>query len=303
MGEAVPGEPFATLALKDGRRLGYLDVGPADGPVVFHFHGHGSSRLEALMFSAAAARTGLRVIALDRPGIGRSDPKSGDRLLDWPGDVAEAADLLGIPRFAVQGMSAGGPYALACAYALGPRVIACSLVSAVPTPEIARWTGPHARRLLWWIAYLFPNYLRKRLLQFRPDGIPSDAAIRARMRRIAQWLGGEDLRLVEIPEMLDMLARTMMETARQSGAGNRSEIERLVKPWGFDVRKIAVPMFLWHGGEDRIMPVEPARRMARVLKNCAATFYEEEGHFSVLVNRAHELMDALKPLLSRAEAA
>ena len=202
---------------------------------VFHFHGHGSSRLEALMLEDAANRLGLRVIALDRPGIGRSDPKDGDRLLDWPDDVAEAADQLGLERFAVQGMSAGGPYALACAHQYPARVTACALVSAVPPPDIARRAGPRARRLAWWVAYRFPNYLRRRLQQFRPDDPPREDMVNARMLRVAQWLGGEDLRLMQIAELRAVLARTMMETARQDGAGNRDEIARLVQPWGFDI--------------------------------------------------------------------
>src|SRR5579864_1224257 len=113
-----PSEPVSLLTLRDGRALAYLEVGRGDGAPVFHFHGHGSSRLEALALAHAAENAGVRLIALDRPGIGYSAPKSGDRLLDWPSDVAEAADQLGIVRFAVQGMSAGGPYALACAHAL-----------------------------------------------------------------------------------------------------------------------------------------------------------------------------------------
>ena len=296
MGEAGAGEPYSTLTLKDGRKLGYLDVGAAGGPAVFHFHGHGSSRLEALMLEAAAHELGLRVIALDRPGIGRSDPKQGDRLLDWPADVAEAADQFGIERFAVQGMSAGGPYALACAHKYPGRITACSLVSAVPPPQIARRAGPKARRLVWWIAYRFPNYLRRRLQQFRPDDPPREEMVNARMLRVAQWLGGEDLRLMHIAELRAVLARTMMETARQNGAGNRNEIERLVQPWGFDLKNIVGPrLFVWHGIEDRIMPVAPARVMARHLKDCTSTFYAHEGHFSVLVNRAHDLLAALRP--------
>jgi pimeloyl-ACP methyl ester carboxylesterase len=295
MGEAGGVEPYFAATLKDGRTLGYLDVGPAGGATVFHFHGHGSSRLEALMLKDAAEKFGVRVIALDRPGVGRSDPKSGDRLREWPADVAETADLLGIEKFAVQGMSAGGPYALACAHMLSDRVTACSLVSAVPTPEIARRAGPRGRRFLWWAARRFPRYLRKRLMEFRPDAQPSEAMVTARMQRVAQWLGGEDMHLMQIPEMRNILLRTMMETARQSGAGNRSEIERLVKPWGFDIRDIKVPrIFLWHGDQDRIMPVGPARRMARTLRDCTATFYEGEGHFSVLVNRADDLIAALR---------
>jgi len=296
MGEQGGTEPFTTLTLKDGRKLGYLDVGNPGGHVVFHFHGHGSSRLEALMLEDAANRLGLRVIALDRPGIGFSDPKHGDRLLDWPDDVREAADQLGINRFAVQGMSAGGPYALACAHRLGDRVTACSLVSAVPPPEVARKTGPRVRRLAWWVAYRFPGYLRRRLRQFRPDGPPREDMVHERMMRVAQWLGGEDLRLMEVAGLRRILARTMMETARQSGAGNRSEIERLVRPWGFDIRALGgARVFVWHGDQDRIMPVGPARVMARRLRNCTATFYSGEGHFSVLVNRAYEVMSVLRP--------
>ena len=115
MGEAGFNEPCLTLTLKDGRKLSYLDLGVAGAPVVFHFHGHGSSRIESLMLEEAAKQLGVRVIGLDRPGIGYSDPQAGDRLRNWPHDVAEVADILGIDTFAVQGMSAGGPYALACA--------------------------------------------------------------------------------------------------------------------------------------------------------------------------------------------
>jgi pimeloyl-ACP methyl ester carboxylesterase len=294
-GNAAPqGEPYATVTLKDGRRLSYLDVGA--GPAVFHFHGHGSSRLEALMLEDAANRLGLRVIAPDRPGIGYSDPKTGDRLLDWPDDVADMADQLGIARFAVQGMSAGGPYALACVHKIPERLTACALVSAVPPPQIAKRSGPRVRRLAWWAANRFPNYLRRRLQRFRPDGVPQEEMVVNRMLRVAQWLGGEDLRLMEIPQLRAVLARTMMETARQNGAGNRAEIERLVRPWGFDIGALAVPrMFVWHGDEDRIMPVGPARLMARRLRDCTATFYAGEGHFSVLVNRAYDLLAALRP--------
>lgn len=289
-------EPYATLTLPDGRTLGYLQVGVPDGPAVFHFHGHGSSRLEALMLEAQALALGLRVIALDRPGIGRSDPRKGDRLLDWPQDVTAAADHFKIDRFAVQGMSAGGPYALACAQLIPERVTACALISAVPPPEIARRAGPRLRRLAWWAAQRFPNYLRRRLKQFRPDGQPNAEMVRQRMLRIAQWLGGEDEVLMHLPEMRAVLARTMVETARQGATANRDEIERLVRPWGFDVRQIRLEkIFIWHGEQDRIMPVGPARVLARALPQSHSTFYPDEGHFSVLVNRAGDLLTALKP--------
>ena len=288
-------EPYSLIRLPDGRTLSYLEVGVPSGPVVFHFHGHGSSRLEALMLEEAALRLGVRVIALDRPGIGLSDPRIGDRLLDWPADVAAAADQLGIDKFAVQGMSAGGPYAMACAYLLAARVNACSLVSTVPPPEIARRAGPRLRRFAWWVAHRFPGYLRRRLKQFRPDGQPDDAMVQRRMLRIAQWLGGQDETLMRDADLRALLARTMVETARQGAAANRDEIERLVRPWGFDVRQIkASRVFIWHGEKDRIMPPGPVRVLAQRLGDCRASFYPEEGHFSVLVNRASEVLAPLR---------
>jgi pimeloyl-ACP methyl ester carboxylesterase len=84
----------STIRLRDGRQLQSLEIGKSDGSPIFHFHGNGSSRLEVLTVKAEAERLGVRLICLDRPGIGGSDERRGYRLLDWPDDVVEvAADL------------------------------------------------------------------------------------------------------------------------------------------------------------------------------------------------------------------
>lgn len=104
-----------------------------------------------------------------------------------PWDILEAADQLGIKRFAVQGMSAGWPYALACAHALSDHVTACSLVSAVPPPSIVLFSGPIVRRFAWWAARTFPNHLRRRLQEFRPDSERSNGA-RASRASVSGWV-------------------------------------------------------------------------------------------------------------------
>jgi pimeloyl-ACP methyl ester carboxylesterase len=88
------------------------------------------------------------VIAVDRPGIGGSDPQPGRRVLDWPTDVAELADSLGLERFAVLGVSFGGPYVRACAYALPRRTIRGGLVSCIgpiDDPDAKRGMPPSTR--------------------------------------------------------------------------------------------------------------------------------------------------------------
>ena len=101
-----------TIQLSDGRIVGVASAGKIDAPPIFHFHGNGSSRIEVRMMAETAARVGVRLIGLDRPGIGLSDARPGFRILDWPHIVADVADQLGIESFAVEGISGGGVYAL-----------------------------------------------------------------------------------------------------------------------------------------------------------------------------------------------
>src|SRR5262249_939959 len=119
------------LTLRDGRRLGYAQYGQPGGEPIVFFHGHPGSRLEASLAHEAAAAAGLPVNALDRPGYGLSDFQPGRGITDWPADVAEAADALGIDTFSVAGGSGGGPYALACAWRLPSRVVRAAVISGV----------------------------------------------------------------------------------------------------------------------------------------------------------------------------
>lgn len=127
-----------TCRLPDGRRLGFLDTaaltpGAMDPalPAIFYFHGFPGSRLEA----AFLPLDGCRLIGVDRPGYGLSDPAPERRLGDFARDVAALADHLGIARFAVLGVSGGAPYAAACAHALPGRVAAAGLVCGLGPPE------------------------------------------------------------------------------------------------------------------------------------------------------------------------
>ena len=115
------------VRLADGRALAYAEWGAPDGFPVFGFHGSPGSRRTHLGEEAPRSAD-VRLILPDRPGFGLSDPQPGRALLDWPRDVAALADHLGVDRFAVYGFSGGGPYALACAWAMPERVTAAAVV-------------------------------------------------------------------------------------------------------------------------------------------------------------------------------
>ena len=123
-------EVDAVIALKDGRRIAYCEWGDRDGMPIILCHGAPGSRVFA-PDSDTTAQAGVRLITVDRPGYGRSDPKPGRQILDWPADVEQLAAALGVDEFDVAGHSSGGPYALACASRFPERVKRVALVSCI----------------------------------------------------------------------------------------------------------------------------------------------------------------------------
>src|SRR3954464_15086048 len=131
-----------SIRLTDGRTPAYPEHGDPDGWPVLGSRGAPSSRLERHVEDAGAYRRwGVRFIVPDRPGFGRSDPHPGRRVMDWPDDVAQLLEHLGIERFAVLRLSGGAAYALACAYAFGNRVAKVGVLGGAPPPDIP-WAWP-----------------------------------------------------------------------------------------------------------------------------------------------------------------
>lgn len=128
------------IQLTDGL-LACLELGDSRGVPVFYCHGFPGSRFEARLAAGAARRLGIRVLAPDRPGLGASTYLTGCTIGDWAADVTELADRMALERFALLGVSGGGPYALACAARILQRVRAVAVVAGMaPTRAIGRHT-------------------------------------------------------------------------------------------------------------------------------------------------------------------
>jgi pimeloyl-ACP methyl ester carboxylesterase len=127
----MPYEPVLDAHLElDGRNLAYCVWGDPNGRPMFLFHGSPGSRVFAPN-PFTTEESGIQLITVDRPGYGRSDRQPGRQMRDWTADVEALAGSLGIQEFSVMGHSSGGPYALACAFALPDRVKHVALVSSV----------------------------------------------------------------------------------------------------------------------------------------------------------------------------
>lgn len=278
--------------LGDGRRLGCAEYGDPHGRPVFYFHGFPSSRLEARLADRTAARLGVRLIAVDRPGFGLSDPRPGRRFGDWPDDVLGLAALLGLKRFAVLGVSGGGPYALACAWKIPQHLTAAGVVGGI---------GPGAMRA---VADALPRGLRfgVRLSRYWPplaDVFLAGMALGVRFFPEALFsyftsrVAEPDREVLAQAEVHATLLAAARESFRQGSAAAACELRLHLRPWDFRLHDIAMEVRLWHAERDAVVPVGVGRDQVARLPNCQARFYPEEGHFSLPVGHMEEILSAL----------
>jgi pimeloyl-ACP methyl ester carboxylesterase len=279
------------VVLRDGRRLGFVEYGDPNGRPIFFFHGFGTTRVICPPDERPAIERGVRLIAVDRPGVGISDSLPGRGLLDWPDDVAELADRLGIGSFSVIGWSGGGPYALACGYALPDRVAAVGLVSSpAPLAGIAergylRRMDRHAVRA----AGRAPWVIRLALWHW---GRPQRRDAERFFEESVAEMCAADQEILAAPELRDRMIANSAELYRQGGRGMYDEALVLARPWGFELRDIRVPVYVWHGNRDETVPIGMADYLARAIPAAQVSIHPEEGHH-LLYSRWPEILAAL----------
>ena len=277
---ATPPVQGEAIRLPDGRRLGYAQYGDPDGLPVFYFHGTPGSRLERPPDPAMKASSGMRLLVAERPGYGLSDFHPRRSLLDWPDDVTALAEALELERFAVLGVSGGGPHAAACAYRIPERLTGVALVSSLaPVRRPGGMAGlPLVMRLAFTVGRIVPGLLRPLIWCFSHPGRNPRSFVRQGARR----LGPSDRAVLARPEVESLLAQDFAEAARQGVRGYAQDVKLFSRPWGFPLEGIGVPVYLWHGGDDRLTPPHMGRYLAGTIPGAQATFLEGEGHFLVL---------------------
>jgi pimeloyl-ACP methyl ester carboxylesterase len=239
-------EPTPTLVaaaeLRDGRRLAYAAAGPARGYPIVYLHGAiGSPRWRTPALDAVIEELAIRFVVVNRPGFAGSDPHPGRTVASHAADIGELADALGWGRFSVLGVSAGAPYALACAAALGGRVARTAAVSPVPPPAIV---APRGRLRLRY---------RAPLAAF---GAP--------------WVGAAAARAT--------LAATGLASA-SSPAAMVEDYLVCCRDWGFSTEAIRTPVSVWHASRDRLVPVAHARALATTISSATLELIPRGGHF------------------------
>jgi pimeloyl-ACP methyl ester carboxylesterase len=274
-----------TVSVRDGRVVGFAEWGDPHGRPVVMFHGGPGSRLLALGCEEAAERLGLRLVCLERPGFGLSDFAPDRTVIGWTDDVADAIRGLELDRPAIVGVSAGSPYALACAARL-PLVVSRVGVIGGLAPAQFRAEDPFTD-LVRRDRHAAEGAVRRHFESMAADIEASVGAMSAR--------AGPDQAIYSRADVQERFRRTRREAFREGIDGAVLDLMLLHQPWGFELHDTAVPIRWWHGRLDAVSPVETVRAATAGTRDLELTVYPDEGH---AINFTHgvEILERLVPL-------
>ncbi len=276
-----------SVTLKGGRRLGFAQFGSNSAPPVFYFHGWPGSRLEAGFFDVP----GVQMIGVDRPGYGLSDPHPKRTLGDWPSDVAALADHLGFGRFAIVGMSGGGPYAAACAHALGDRVTRVAIIAGLGPPEAPGMADSRVGFLLNIGQRPMTSAVLLTVMRTLIRNAQAERRLAQFQHRIPR--ASKDVAAMT-PDFLHMLLSSFREGLRVSTRGASSDARIYGEPWPFALHEIRAPVRVWHGQADTQVPVSIGRHYAAYIPTAKGVFPEDEGHVSIVANYIEAIIADLR---------
>ncbi len=282
----------AAIRLPDRRRLAYAEYGDRTGVPVFVFHGLPGSRLGWSMLPDSSLPAAARIVAPDRPGYGASDPNPGRTLLQWATDVEALADSLGIGKFAIVGISGGGPGALACAWKMPERLTAVGIVSS-PAPTNApgvfegmSGTNRFFMKLAWYLPRLSSWNIRFLASMIRRNPRRYIDTMKSKMHDV-------DRAVLDRTEIQKMLVADFGEAVRGGAEGMVDDmVANHGRPWGFPLREIETDVLSWSCELDRSVPPAMGAYLSRAVPSCQARFVTGAGHLWILIH-LREVLDAV----------
>jgi pimeloyl-ACP methyl ester carboxylesterase len=278
-----------TIRLRDGRALGYAEYGAPDGFVVIYSHGGLACRRDVSAGAPIAEQNGIRLIAVDRPGVGLSDSKPGRTVVAWADDIAELCDHLGINDFAAMGWSMGGQYALALGYALQASVRRVAVITGgLPLAGTGLFDQmPLVDRTYIRLSQRAPWLARVCL---RSMGFVAQVAPGVYGRLAARDLPAADAAVIR-DEGFASFGRMSAEALRRAD-GHIEDYLAAMLPWGFAPEDVAVPVDVWGGADDEFLDPSWPKELARRIPG-ASLHIRSGGH---LMAHLHwqEIFDALR---------
>ncbi len=270
-----------TVVAKDGRTLACLEVGDPDGALVIHNHGGPSSRLEARLFADAAFKNELRLICVDRPGIGQSSPQAGRNYAGWADDMTAIADALGHHTFGVTGWSEGGPWALAAAAYIDPDRLrhVTNIAGGCYGTFGDNWAADRlskADALGGFLALHFEPGFR---LMYAAIGMTAEHFRATYYKELLKAVSDDDRQILLRPGFDTAFCDMSAECFAQGSEGLVRDSECLYRAWPFDVSRIERRVHIWQGLADTLVAPFINKTIADRMPGAVWHPVERAGHF------------------------
>ena len=278
------------VQVPDGRTVAVRETGDPAGPAIVAHHGSPGAGLFFRTEAESAQRRGLRLIAYDRPGFGGSSPHEGRVAADAAADVAAILYALGVERFATYGTSGGGPHALACAALLSDRCAAAATIAGVgaaDAPDLDWMDGMGEGNQLEFGA---AREGRERLVPVLEEDAAGMTA--SEPEQLADAIRPH-LSAVDAAALTGEFAEHLLETIKVGLApGVEGWVEddlAFVSAWGFDPGSIRVPVLIWQGEEDLMVPGAHGRWLREHVPGAQGEVLAGEGHLTLFVDRVADV--------------
>jgi pimeloyl-ACP methyl ester carboxylesterase len=282
------------LILPDGRQLDLFVVGPDDGmPLLFH-HGTPSSGLPAAGFVDAVTARGLRYVAWSRPGYGDSTRQPGRSIADVARDAAAVLESMGAERAYTLGWSGGGPHAMATAALLPERIVGAATIGGV---------APYPAEGIDWFEGMGPENVEEfgaslegpeALIAFKERAWPIWSKVTG--GEVAEAFGGliDDVDRGSLTgAFADEVAASTRDGLRTGYWGWFDDDMAFNRAWGFELESMRVPMHIWQGGHDRMVPYAHGSWLAAHVGAACPHLLPEHGHLTLAVDSIDDILDEL----------
>lgn len=283
MSQVLPPRIEGTVAVAPGRRLGFAEFGPPNGRPLIWLHGTPGARRQIPAEARLLAESlGLRIVGVDRPGIGSSTPHLYRSIVDFVPDLSRLLDSIGVDRYLIVGLSGGGPYALAAAHAQPERVVAAGILGGV-APTVG--TDAIDGGLVSVGRHLAPLISVGRV----PIGIGLTGIVRVArplaspaLEVYARLSPEGDRRLLARPEFKAMFLDDLINGSRKQLSAPLADVLLFCRHWGFEVGDVKVPVRWWHGDADHIIPFGHGVHMVERLPEAEMIVLPGESHLGGL---------------------
>ena len=269
------------MTARDGRTLAYLEVGDPRGPLVIHNHGGPSSRLEARLFASSAAKNRLRLICVDRPGIGQSSRQKSRTYAGWADDLTAIADALGHHEF---GVTAGRRAARGRLRPRPPSIpVDCATSAASPAEATERSATTGRRtsspRPTRWADTSRSVSSPASASCTRVLGLTAKRFRRSYAEQLRKTLNDYDRQILLQPDVEAAFCDASAECFAQGSDGLVRDSELLYRRWAFDVTTIERPVHMWQGTDDHLVAASINRTVADRMPGAVWHQVEGAGHF------------------------